>query len=175
MSDREARQIIRSAIGVLCRQAGAQFTARPVIRSEPKGPTAPEPEPLAAITAARHLEWAARRAVSDHARTAREDARTWAQIGKAMGCRPSLRGPSEAECAFAAVASDIGRTVAFSWTCPACLGVITDYGPGAGHPADAEHGHADECGRFTETVRAYEASWGDGGDEAGWKGGGDDE
>ena len=26
MSDREARQIIRSAIGTLCREAGAQFT-----------------------------------------------------------------------------------------------------------------------------------------------------
>jgi hypothetical protein len=158
VSDREARQIIRSAIGVLCRQAGAQFAARPVIRSEPDGPTTPEPEPIAAITAARDLEHAAASAVRDHVRNAREDGCTWGRVGDVIGYRPSLRGPSAAEQAFAAFASDLGNGPAFAWTCPVCLGIVTDRGPETS-PADAERGHADGCTRLAETVRAWDASW----------------
>jgi hypothetical protein len=167
-----ARELIRNAVTTLCRETGARSTLRPVIRSEPSGPQKYEPEPLAAITAARHLEHAARAAVRDHARTAREDGCTWTLIAEAMGYadRPSLAGTSTADRAFLALASDLGHGPAFTWTCPSCLGVIVDYGPEAGHPADQERGHADSCGRFTETVRAYEASWGDGGDEAARKG-----
>ena len=163
MSDSEARQIIRSAIGTLCRAAGAQFTARPVIRSGPGGPAVPEPEPLAAIGAAAGLRYAAARAVSDHARNAREDGRTWAEIGGAMGFadRPGLRPAPVAERAFLAVASDLGSGMGFTWTCPACLGVVTDRGPEAGGPPEAEHGHAGGCKRFAETVRAWDASWED--------------
>ena len=163
MSDREARQIIRSAIGTLCREAGAQFTARPVIRSEPDGPTSPEPEPIAAIRAAVDLRYAAARAVADHTRNAREDGRTWAEIGAAMGFadRPSLRPAPVAGRAFLAVASDLGSGDGFGWTCPSCLGVVTDRGPEAGGPAEAEHGHADGCKRLAETVRAWDASWED--------------
>ena len=162
MSDSEARQIIRSAIGTLCREAGAQFTARPVIRSEPDGPTSPEPEPLAAIGVAVELRHAAARAVSDHTRNAREDGCTWSQIGEAMGLadRPGPGMASVAERAFLSVASDLGRGQAFAWTCPSCLGVVTDCGPEIDPPDAAEHGHADGCARMAEAMRAYAASWG---------------
>jgi alkylhydroperoxidase family enzyme len=164
VSDREARQIIRSAIRGLCRNAGVEFTARPIIRSEPGGPTAPEPEPLAAITAAVSLRHEAQRAVSDHVRTAREDGLTWEQIGAALGYRPDPHTDPVSESAFRAVASDLGHGPAFTWTCPACLGVVIDYGPWAGGPADQERGHADGCGRLAETIRAYDTRWGDGDD-----------
>lgn len=163
MTDHAAREIIRSSIRGMCREAGVTFTARPVIRSEPHGPATPEPEPLAAIEAAADLGRAATRAVSDHTRTAREDGRSWKEIGVAMGFadRPSLRASPVADRAFLAVASNLGNGMGFGWTCPSCLGVITDRGPEAGWPADAEHGHADGCKRLAETMRAYDASWGE--------------
>jgi hypothetical protein len=167
VTTREAREIIRSGISVLCQAAWAQFTPRPVIRSEPGGPARPEPEPLAAITAAVALSREATMAVRDHARTAREDGCTWDEIGEAMGYDTGARypEPDRAGAAFALLASDLGHGPAFTWTCASCLGVILDCGPGTGSPAEAEHGHADSCTRLAEAVKAYDAQWEDGGDE----------
>ena len=158
MTTHHARELIRNAISTLCREAGAPVTRRPVIRSEPDGPTMLEPEALAALAAAAALAASAVAAVKDHARTAREDGAPWSRIGEAMGYadEPQPGLTSVAEHAFAAVAADLGSCRVFGWTCPACLGVVTDYGPEAGHPQDAEHGHAETCARMTAMVRAWD-------------------
>jgi len=153
--------------------SGARLQVRRAVTAMTGGlgdPRSAVHDPLAAITAATALGHAATAAIRDHARTAREDGRTWAQIGEAMGFRPDPRAgidaPYIAWKAFGAVASDLGSGQnSFAWTCPSCLRLIADYGPEAGSPADAEHGHAEGCARLAETVRAYDASWEDGGDE----------
>lgn len=163
---RRSRELIRIAIHTACREAGVKITPRPVIASEPSGPSVPEPEPLAALAAARSLERAARDAWRQHAKAAREDGRTWADIGEALGYAddPQPGMTSVAEHAFAALASDLGRGPSFGWTCPACLQTVLDYGPEMGHAEDAERGHAEGCARLAESARAYGAQWEDEGD-----------
>src|ERR1019366_10085848 len=108
--------LIRNAIFVL----GAAVVRRPVIRGDSASGTRAEPEPLAGIRAATALRHAASAAAADCARYAREDGKTWGQIGEAMGCEPDPpAGVSAAETAFWAVASDLGRGPPFAWTCPA--------------------------------------------------------
>lgn len=144
-----ARDLIRNAVRSLAIEAGAQMVERPVLRGEPGGHTRPEPEPLAGITAASALAAAARGAIRDHARYAREDGLAWSQIGEALG-----QG-DDPEAAFLRVAADLGRGPSFAWTCPACQATVIDRGPEYG-PLDAETGHADGCGRLAEAVRAWE-------------------
>jgi hypothetical protein len=157
-----ARDLIRTAVFTLVREAGAPVTSRPLIASEPDGIQVPEPESLAAITAARHLEWAARDAVRRHVKSAREDGRGWHAIGEALGFAddPQPGMTSIAEHAFAVVASDLGMGCSFGWTCPDCLNTVIDYGPEL-PPHDAEHGHAEGCERFAATVRAWNEQWED--------------
>ena len=157
MTAHHARELVRNAVFTLAREAGAQFTPRPVIPSEPDGPSQLEPGSLAAVTAAVSLSRAAMRAVRDWCRAAREDGATWAQVAAAM----DYDSPAAA---FFLLASDLGNGPSAGWTCRTCLQAVTDYGPEAGHPADQEHGHADGCARLAETVRAYDAQWEDEGD-----------
>jgi len=155
-----ARDLIRTAVFTLVREAGAPVTKRPLIRTKPDGLTVPEPDPLAAITAARHLEWAARDALRGHVRNAREDGRTWDQVGTALGYKPGPDVPPVSESAFRVVATDLGGGYSFGWTCPDCLKAVIDYGPEL-PPHDAEHGHAEGCERFAATVRAWNEQWED--------------
>jgi hypothetical protein len=156
-----ARALIRGAVFTLVRESGGQIAQRPVITGEP-GWTANEAEPLAGITAAKHLEWAAAKAVRDHARRAREDGLTWGRIAGALGCKgdPGY-GVSPAEEAFRQLASDLGSGPSFGFTCGTCLKTVIDHGPECGHPEDCERGHAEGCTRLAEAVRAYRAQWDD--------------
>lgn len=140
-----ARELVRNAVVTLCRESGGTG-------------------PLAAITAARHLEWEAREAVRAHARTAREDGESWTDIGEALGFAndPEPGMTSVAERAFLRVASDLGRGPCFAWTCPQCREMVIDYGPETGNPADTEQGHTEGCARLAETVAAWDAQWGEG-------------
>jgi len=128
-----------------------------VLRAGPPGRTTSEPEPLAGIAAAVALRDAATHAIGECVREAREDGKTWAEIGEAMGAGP--------ETAFEAVASDPGRGPLVAWTCPSCRQVITDYGPEVVLPEDAEQGHGAGCGRFAALIAAWEAEIEEGGDE----------
>ena len=163
MTPPDARHLIRNDIFTL----GAQVIRRPVIRGDSASGTRAEPEPLAGIRAATALRHAASRAIADCARYAREDGKTWGQIGEAMGCEPDPpAGVSAAETAFWAVAADLGRGPSFAWTCPACGQTVIDEGP-ADHPEDAETGHGAGCERFAATVRAWNDQWKDEGDGRG--------
>src|SRR5207237_1310227 len=130
-----ARDLIRNAVRSLAIEAGAQMVGRPELRGEPGGRKRPEPEPLAAIAAASALAAAARGAIRDHVRYAREDGLPWAQIAPALGC-------DDAAAAFGRVASDLGSGPSFAWTCPSCEATVIDRGPEYG-PEDAEAGHAE--------------------------------
>lgn len=149
-------QEARAAIWRLVKDTGGEMVTRPVIRSDPQGAVTNEPEPLAGITAARHLEWAMRDEIRRHVKAAREDGRTWAEIGAALGCRTGPDRLPVSESAFRVVAADLGSGPSFAWTCPACLKTVIDYGPEAGHPEDAERGHAGGCARFAETVAEWD-------------------
>jgi hypothetical protein len=142
----EPRDLIRNDIFAL----GAPAVKRPVVRGAPRTGMLQHPEPLAGIRAATALRHAASRAVADCARYAREDGKTWAEIGAAM------EPPHDEYSAFMAVASQMGRGPSFAWTC-SCGPVVIDYGPEAGSPADQETGHAEGCTRLAATVAAREA------------------
>jgi hypothetical protein len=153
-----ARNQVRSAVldAVALAHGKEAILTRPRFPGRPDIGSRREPSPLPAITAARHLERAAREAVRHYARAAREDGCTWAEVGEALGDGP------DPDAAFLRVASDLGRGPSFSWTCSACLKTVIDYGPEQGHPVDAEHGHEPDCARLAETAAAYEAQWNEG-------------
>src|ERR1019366_8846879 len=130
--------LIRNAIFVL----GAAVVRRPVIR---------------AATALRH---AASAAAADCARYAREDGKTWEQIGEALGFKPGPDLPPVIESAFRVLASHLGSGPSFAWTCPACGQTVIDHGPEAG-PHDSEQGHGDGCEQFVATIEAWDRQWED--------------
>lgn len=150
----------------LALEAGAKVVRRPVIRDHPDGGMLKHPEPLPAITAAHLLEVTARDFLREQARFAREDGCGWAAIAGALGLAGDEdQGVTPGEAAFEEVtyADDaFAATVVFRWTCQ-CGGIIRDHGPDAGHPADAEEGHAEDCERFRAAIEAYEAEGDDGG------------
>lgn len=120
-----------------------------------------EPEPLAGLTAVRDLTTQLARLEQDYAQWAREDGRSWDEIGRALGYEdvPDW-GVLRSAQAFARLArtASSGASRVLAWRCPQCRGAVTDYGPEAGHPADAEHGHAEDCARLAAAVAAYEAA-----------------
>jgi len=114
--------------------------------------------PLAVLGALTSLRGAALQMERDAARLARQNRRSWDEIAQAMGLAPGPARHPAAE-AFSRLASDLGDDrLSFGWPCRECGKVVLDYGPGAGHPADAERGHAEGCTRLAAAVRAYEGS-----------------
>lgn len=169
MSD--ASSEIRRSVERLVIRAGGQTVKRQVLRDDPGCDFEVEdPEPVAAIRAAASLRFAAGQELSRAARYAREDGRTWQEIGEALfPAEPvpdddpkSVRAFRELGWAY----SDYDSP-AFGWTCPDCRKRISDHGPGAGHPADAERGHAAGCGRLARAVDAYDQQWEE--DEEPWE------
>jgi hypothetical protein len=86
-----ARRWTRRAVLDIARQAGARIPTRPVFRGKPAlDMTIAQAEPMTGIAAARHLEHAARGLTREYIRCAREDGRTWDQIGMASTWSPAL-------------------------------------------------------------------------------------
>ncbi len=143
-------------------------------------------EPLEGIRIALTRASAARRTVDDYVKIAREEGRTWAQVGQALGLAGTTadRGVPLAEAAFeyvVPVREDSLRfdTPSFGWHCRSCGEFVSDRGPYESHPEDNEHGHAERCARMAEGVAAHDAeiaeweSWhGDGYDPDAEPGGG---
>ena len=114
-------------------------------------------EPLEGIRIALTRASAARRTVDDYVKIAREEGRTWAQVGQALGLAGTTadRGVPLAEAAFeyvVPVREDSLRfdTPSFGWHCRSCGGFVSDRGPYESHPEDNEHGHAEGCARMAE-------------------------
>jgi hypothetical protein len=157
---------ITAAVRRLVIAAGGQMVNRPVFRDQPHaGGMREEPGPLAAVRAAAALEHEAAQAVASYTRRAREDGRTWDEIGESLipGLRPGGTLP-KAVAAFDRLAWSSGpwQAASFNWTCPACRQVIGDHGPeGGGHPAEVEEGHTDDCARLAAAVTEWNRRWGD--------------
>lgn len=153
----------RTAIHLLVKASGGGFTDRPLFRGEPHVRTIREPEPLAGIRAATAFEQEHRRRCLQYVRYAREDGLSWQQIGEALGFRADPGcGIFPAGQAFRHLASDLGSgSPSFGFTCGTCGRPVTDYGPEAGHPEDAERGHAAGCARLAATVAEWERNWAD--------------
>jgi hypothetical protein len=170
MSTDAARRETRAAVNRLILEAGGKF-ARVPIRGMPDITTM-EPEPLAAVTAARAVELSARYLARRYIRPSREAGYSWKQIGEALGLRVTAIDPGDygagarvAELAYDYAAGEGERFTPRSvvWACPVCDGTVSDRGPEAGaNPLDAEPGHADGCPRLAAAVAAHEAQWADG-------------
>jgi hypothetical protein len=162
-----ARLWTRRAALDIVRQSGGHTVTRPMFRDRTDlHMTNTDAEPMAGMRAVRHLEHAARGLAREFVRQAREDGRTWHEIGATLDLSASAarRGISLAEAAYDDAAGEpsseharrYGRT--FAWTCPACRATVSDRGPCSG-PADDEQGHADGCLRLADTIAAWEAEW----------------
>jgi len=156
----------RTAIHLLVKASGGEMTDRPLIRSEPHGRMIREPEPRAGIRAAMAFEREHHRRCLEYVRYAREDGLGWHAIGEIMGFadHPQPGMTSAAEHAFRYAVPGHAAVDWFTWTCPSCGKLVRDYGPEQA-PQDAEQGHAEGCQRFAATIRAWDAQWGDEGDE----------
>jgi hypothetical protein len=150
----------RTAIHLLVKASGGEVTDRPLFRDEPHVRTIREPEPLAGIRAAVAFEREHRRRCLEYIRYAREDGLTWAQIAVALGLDAEAYGmaPDPAFRAYEYAVPSPAAADWTTWTCPSCRHLVRDYGPELG-PYEAEQGHAEGCGRFAATVRAWDAQW----------------
>ena len=121
-------------------------------------------EPLEGIRIALTRAGAARRAVDDYVKIAREEGRAWAQVGEALGLAETAadHGVPLAEAAFeyvVPVREDSFRfdTPSFGRHCRSCGRFVSDRGRYESHPEDNEHGHAEGCARLAEAVAAHDA------------------
>jgi hypothetical protein len=136
--------VARSSILRIAEEQGAQVGERPLW-------------PGAAVT----LQNAARRAVHDYVRLAREDRASWQQIGEALGL--AADGEREGyDLAVAAYEHIVGKPdpwhqPSFAWTCADCGRSIADRGPYDSHPEDNEHGHNEACARIAALTSAWQA------------------
>ena len=146
----------------MVRETGGRTIERPVFRSSPElDMTIADAESLAGVRAATRLGNAAHRLTTDYVRQAREDGHSWHEVGMALGLGDEAEhGGSLASAAYdyAADHLTVGRR-SIVWTCLACNRTVIDNGPEAGHPADAEVGHADGCSRLTAAIEAWETAW----------------
>lgn len=136
----DAYRTIRQAVLKTTREAGA--------------------EPLAGVRAARVYEHAAARLAAGYVSRARADGTGWLEIGRALG----LNAEGGYDVAVAAYersrgADGFGVRLPFWFTCSSCGQQVTDRGPYIASPMDQEEGHAGDCARFAEAVRAYRAQW----------------
>jgi hypothetical protein len=121
-------------------------------------------EPLAGIKYGLIARDVATRVIEGYIKYAREDGRTWLQIGQALGLAEDAESNYDVASAaydHAAGKPSLLRTPSFFWSCPACGQGVTDYGPFTANPWDNESGHADGCARFAADVARYRADWGD--------------
>jgi hypothetical protein len=119
--------------------------------------------PGAALRVARQVELAAWAEVGRHIRRAREDGLSWHEIGGLLGFGP-LAADADMPVAGYAFEYTVGpRSTSpwydppvFTWTCPACGGLVRDRGPVL-MPAADEKGHADGCQRLAATQAEWQA------------------
>ena len=159
-----ARRWARRAILGIALESGGQTVARPVFRDRPDlDLTVTDVDSITGLECAAKLTSAVRRLVLDYARQAREDDHSWQEIGVALGFRADTDSEvSVADAAYDYAAGTTGfRRAPFAWVCPVCWGTVIDRGPQAGHPADTEEGHADDCRRLAAEIAAWNVSWDD--------------
>jgi hypothetical protein len=116
--------------------------------------------PIAAILAARAVADAARQDMLSHARRARGAGVPWRDLAEPLGVDQSdtwVDPPGEAFRLVAGPPPMPYDPIYATWSCASCEQVITDSGPLAGHPTDAEKGHRDDCRRYANEIAAYEA------------------
>ena len=113
---------------------------------------------LASVEVERRLELEARRGFGQAVAEARAEGFTWERIAARV---PGLarHGAEAVEVLFELVAvPGVGANGDhLSWRCGDCDGMVLDRGPYGGHPADAEPGHREECGRLAAEASRYVA------------------
>lgn len=122
--------------------------------------------PLLGLRAAHLIREAAIEQVTLHALQARGAGWSWDEIGAAMGL-PTGGGDPREDTAYEWIVEgrDPDRSsrgkVGFPqtrWRCGCCEREIEDAGPFGSSPVCHEYGHADDCARWDETVREWDAA-----------------
>jgi hypothetical protein len=120
------------------------------------------PDPLPGLRAAVLVRDCAERVITETITRARETGESWTEVGRALGLDDGEREPYDIM--TAAYERGAGRSTprwqaTFSFTCGTCGQRVRDNGPYSASPLDCEEGHAEDCARFAEAVRAYRAEW----------------
>jgi hypothetical protein len=129
----------------------------------------PQPDPLAAVRAAREMQWTAAGLLGEYIDRARGRGVSWGDLAASL----SITGdadeegipPAEAAFHFATtgrIDGDVphrrwGDEPYRSWRCASCREWVHDRGPFNGHPDDDETGHAPGCARHAAEVAAWRA------------------
>lgn len=148
-----AAQVVRGAVFRVVSAADPDaFTVEPVFSGSSLTERQPVPVPAlrAAALLSRMFITQARRQV----RRAREAGVSWADLAPALDMED---GQAAFEWATGGGIADQWRRSAVTWRCPACGGLVGDYGPYESHPADNESGHTTDCTRLAAAVAAWEA------------------
>jgi hypothetical protein len=127
----------------------------------------PQPQPLAAVRAARTIRAEALQLLGVHIDRARGAGHTWAELAGALGLTRDAEeaGIPDGEAAFCwATTGRIdgdrpnpiwGYEPRRSWRCASCEERVSDHGPFAGHPDEEETGHAAGCARHAADLDAW--------------------
>jgi hypothetical protein len=126
----------------------------------------PQPQPLAAVRAARTVRQEAAGLLGEHIDRARGAGHTWTDLAGALGLTKDAEreGIPDGEAAFCwattgRIDGDRGPFWGYeprrSWRCASCEERVTDHGPFNGNPDDDETGHAPGCARHTADLAAW--------------------
>ncbi len=156
-----ARNAVSRVVFEAVRDTGGQFIDRLISERHPDWGTLTDATAADGLVAARAIELEASRKVREYIRAAREDGLSWRKIGELLNLQELARlqevpvadlaydiaaGPRDSDYAW--------RERSFTWRCPACRELISDYGPAA-YPEPGRGGHLPGCKRLGVERRAY--------------------
>jgi hypothetical protein len=124
--------------------------------------TEPYPKPANLIEGMQVLRVVADRVqmtLIDWARKARAEGTPWRDLVDPLGIDTSeawIDGPVEAFRLVAGPPSMPHDPIIAHWICVSCGEFITDNGPAAGHPIEAEKGHAGDCARHARDIATWQ-------------------
>jgi hypothetical protein len=127
----------------------------------------PQPDPLAAVRAARELQWVAAGLLGEYIDLARGRGVPWRDLAASLSITGDAdeEGIAPAEAAFhfattGRIDGDVphrrwGDEPYRSWRCASCREWVHDRGPFNGNPDDDETGHGPGCARHTAELAAW--------------------
>lgn len=111
------------------------------------------------VVAARMVADVARTTMYEYARQARSSGVGWQDLADPLGIVTDDPNRDRAVAAFELIAGVPPQRfdrVMVSWLCTTCQHEVTDTGPYDRHPGVYETGHASDCARHLNEIRAYE-------------------
>lgn len=114
------------------------------------------PEPRLGLQAALRLHTEAMAQARQYVEQLRAAGVGWFDLAADVRRKPEVDGTEAGEVFEQFAVPEEAHPSWLSWRCDACGQRVLDYGPWNAHPEDIERGHAQDCARHADDIRAYE-------------------